>query len=318
MNSTQKIIKYLGTALAVIVIVLVIVGGVRLVKYFIDKKQSNPPAGVSDTTLVPGESEPAVTAPQPTEPTTAAPVEGSTAAPAEGSTAAPAVPEGSTVINVPGQEIPRNLDIDMSAGSLTFVTGDVFNVKYDKSVVEASTSGETLTIENDHRHPSASERRRMDVIITVPENYAFASVNISFGAGKLIVHSLNAESLDLELGAGSATFDDIFISGSAEIQEGAGELSIKSGTIANLALQCGAGATRVAARLVGASSVDAAFGAVDLQFEGAETDYTVAFQMGLGACYYNNEKIARNGSFGEGPNRVDITGGFGVMRVNVG
>ena len=158
----------------------------------------------------------------------------------------------------------------------------------------------------------------MNVTITVPYEYAFENVDIECGAGKLIVHTLRTGTLDLELGAGSAVFNDLYVTDSAEIQEGAGELAIKSGELANLTLQCGAGATRVAAALTGVNRVDAAVGAVDLDFKGAETDYTVAFQIGLGACYYNNEKIARSGSFGEGPTVVDINGGFGVMRVNVG
>lgn len=324
MNGTQKIIKYLGTALAVIVMVLIVVGGVRLVKYFVQKKQPETPETVSSTTLAPGESGTALpTAPQES---TAAPVTEpphSAAAPGESTTAAAEqgtsyVPEPGTVTAIPGQQIPRNLDIEISAGSLTFVAGDVFNVNFDKSVIDVSTAGDTMTIENANRHPTASERRRMNVTVTVPENYAFGSVDIEFGAGKMIVHSLKAETLDLEMGAGSATFDDIYISGSAGIKEGAGELVIKDGVIYNLALQCGAGATRVTSALRGASRIDAAVGAVDLKFDGTEADYTVAFQMGLGACYYNNEKIARNGSFGTGANTVDITGGFGVMRVTVG
>ncbi|GEM_PF-2172833 len=246
----------------------------------------------------------------------------------EAGTAGTAVPDASanTSANnaaqttVPGAQAvnaPQNLDISMTSGSLTFVAGDQFNIGYDDGVIKVSEQGDTVTIENTQRHPSASERHRMNVTVTVPESYYFKSVDIEFGAGKLIVHSLKTEALDLELGAGSATFDDLQVTGSAEIQEGAGELAIKSGSIMNLTLQCGAGATRVSAAVLGASSVSAAVGAVDLNFAGSETDYTVAFQIGLGACYFKNEKISRSGSFGTGPNIVDITGGFGVMRVNV-
>ena len=215
-------------------------------------------------------------------------------------------------------EAPLNLEISMSAGSLTFVAGDAFRVDYDKSVISVATHGDSLTIENDHAHPTASQRRRMDVTVTVPEGYAFNSVDIEMGAGKMIVHSLTCDTLDLQLGAGSATVDNVIVIGSAEIQEGAGELAVKGGEINNLTLQCGAGATRVTAKLTGTNTVNAAVGAVDLKFDGDPADYTVAFQMGLGACYYNNEKIARNGSFGEGNTLVNISGGFGVMRVNVG
>lgn len=218
----------------------------------------------------------------------------------------------------PEADVPRNLDISMSAGSLTFVTGEAFGVKYDEKVIVVETGGDTLSIENKQRHPSASERRRMDVTVTVPEGCTFNNVDIEMGAGKLIAHALNASALEMELGAGSATLDRLTVTESAVIREGAGELIVKGGEIANLTLQCGAGATRVAASLTGTNKIDAAVGAVDLDLEGAAEDYTVAFQMGLGACYFNNEKLSRSGSYGEGPNRVDVSGGLGVMRVDVG
>lgn len=215
-------------------------------------------------------------------------------------------------------DAPRNLAISMSAGSLTFEEGSSFGVKFDDSVIRVSQDGDTVEIENKQSRPSASERRRMNVTVTVPTGYAFNDVDVEFGAGKLVVRTLRTATLDLELGAGSANFDNVYVTESAAIKEGAGELAIKDGSIANLRLQCGAGATRVVCALTGQSRIDAAVGAVDLEFKGREADYTVAFQMGLGACYYNNEKIAKSGSFGDGANRVDINGGFGVMRVNVG
>ena len=213
---------------------------------------------------------------------------------------------------------PRNLSIDMSAGSLTFSEGEAFRVDFDDSVVRVQENGETLSISNLVSHPTASERRKMDVKVILPAGCAFGDVDISFGAGKLTVRSLLTETFSLELGAGSARFDSVTVTGSAQIREGAGELNIGGGSMNDLTLQCGAGATRVKAALTGACRVQAAVGAVDLDLEGVKSEYTVAFQMGLGACYFNDEKIARSGSFGEGPNRVDIVGGLGVMRVRAG
>lgn len=212
----------------------------------------------------------------------------------------------------------NNLDVSMTAGSLTFVRGKEFNIDFDTSVINVTQSGDTIKIQNDHRHPTASERDRMNVTVTLPDEYVFSAVDIEFGAGKLIAHSLSCDTLTLELGAGSATFDDILVTGSADIKEGAGELVINSGVISNLNLKCGAGATRVAAELKGSSTVAAAVGAVDIDLKGSEENYSVSFSVGLGACYYNSEKLERNGTYGDGKNSVQITGGLGVMRVNVG
>ena len=206
----------------------------------------------------------------------------------------------------------------VTSGSLTFETGTAFDIRYDSSVIRVERNGTDVVIENDHSSPSASERKRMDVVVTVPANHTFDDVEIELGAGKLITRALRTRTLELEMGAGSATLEGLVATDSADIRNGAGAFTIKSGSLNNLTLQCGAGATQVRAALTGSSRVVAAVGAVDIQLDGRESDYTVAFQMGLGACYYNNEKIARGGAFGSGPNRVDISGGLGVMRVTVG
>ena len=231
-----------------------------------------------------------------------------TAAPAEQPATVPPSSVGS----------PRTLSVEMSNGSLTFETGAIFDVKHDSSVIRVENAGGVLSIRNAVSKPSASERRRMDVTVVVPDGYAFEDVDVELGAGKLITKALRTQELELELGAGSATLDGLVVTGSADIQNGAGAFAIKSGTINDLTLQCGAGATQVKAALTGSNRIVAAVGAVDLDFEGKESDYTVTFNMSLGACYYNGTKISRSGTFGSGPNRVDITGGFGVMRVNVG
>ncbi len=244
--------------------------------------------------------------------------------PAETTAVNPADPAAPTAppVTVPPASDPAGslgtLEIEMSSGSLTVEKGAAFDVKYDASVIRVERSGNRVTIRNDHSNPSAAERKRMDVTVVVPDGYAFDDVSIEMGAGKLITRTLQAKNLQLEMGAGSATLEGLSVTGSADIKNGAGAFSIKSGAINNLTLQCGAGATQVKAALTGSSRIVAAVGAVDLQFDGRESDYTVAFKMSLGACYYNDTKISRSGTFGTGPNRVDITGGFGVMRVNVG
>ena len=231
---------------------------------------------------------------------------------------APAVQPATTLPPASSVDGPRTLEIEMSNGSLTFARGARFDVSYDSSVIRVSRSGDAMVIENDHSNPSAAERKRMDVVVTVPDGYAFEDVSVEMGAGKLTTQALRTDRLTLELGAGSTALEGLFVTGSADIRSGAGAFAVKSGTVNDLTLQCGAGATQVKAALTGDSRIVAAVGAVDLQFEGRESDYTVTFNMSLGACYYNDTKIARSGSFGSGPNRVDITGGFGVIRVNVG
>ena len=326
MSSSKGLLKIVCVLLGAVVVALL------LVVAFLLGKQNGGSGGEGagrDSSVTAAVTEAAAQAPAgETEPSPADTTEGEGMEEPSGKDESPAVTQSAARPSQPAatapqapadtSNAPRSLSVEMSNGSLTFTTGPAFHVKYDSSVIQMQSGDGHVTIRNDHSNPSAGERKRMDVTVTVPYGYALEDVDVSFGAGKLIVNELRTADLRLELGAGSATLDGLYVTGSADIKGGAGAFAIKSGAINNLTMQCGAGATQVKAALTGASRISAAVGAVDLQFDGAQSDYTVAFQMGLGACYFNNEKIARSGSFGSGPNRVDINGGFGVMRVTVG
>lgn len=322
MEKSNQTIKKVCAGLGALVVILLLAIAFLLGKQSAGKNEGAGRNTAGNTGVTAAQTE-AVTADTPTEaPSGEATADETTAnaARAEETTqaAAPVTQPASTVPPSSFADVPRTLEIEMSNGSLTFETGAIFDVTYDASVIRMENTGGRLTIRNAQSNPSASERKRMDVIVTVPEGFVFDDVDVEFGAGKLTTRALRTKDLKLELGAGSATLDGLAVTGSADIKNGAGAFAIKSGTINNLTLQCGAGASQVKATLTGSSRVVAAVGAVDLQLDGRESDYTVAFNMSLGACYFNNTKIARSGVYGSGPNRVDITGGLGVMRVTVG
>ena len=329
MSSSKNLLKYVCVGLGAVVLVLLLVVAFLLGRQSGTGKNSGAGRTSADTVAVTdggaarSDETQAPPAAQDSGDTQAAITDdkddpGSAAAQPDAQTTQPAQQTTAPLPAADATGAPKTLSVSMSNGSLTFTTGTAFDVKYDPSVINVQNSNGVVTIRNDHSNPSAGERKRMDVTVTVPFGYAMEDVDISFGAGKLIANELRANNLKLELGAGSATLDGLYVTGSADIKSGAGAFSIKSGALNNLTMQCGAGATQVKAALTGASRITAAVGAVDLQFDGAESDYTVVFKMGLGACYFNNEKIARSGTFGTGPNRVDINGGFGVMRVSIG
>ncbi len=298
-ENNNKTIKIVCAVLGVAVVALLVV-----VAFMLGQRSGNNGNGGQTTPTAPGATEQ-------TPDESAAPTPASDAVPGEDGQEATKPADG------PYASV-RDLDVDMTTGTLTFKAGDAFGVDYDSSVISVTVSDECMIIGNAVSDPTAAQRRKMDVTITVPESFTFGDVDLSLGAGKLNAQTLSAETLELEFGAGSANFSKLTVTGSAKIQEGAGELSINGGSINNLNLQCGAGASNVSAKLTGTNNITAAFGAVNLHFEGNEADYTVNFQMGIGTCIYNGSKISRSGTFGEGDTLVNITGGFGIMHVDVG
>lgn len=212
--------------------------------------------------------------------------------------------------------LPRILEVNMINGSLTIETGLFFNVKYDSSAIQVEDTGEVLSIRNAENGFQFNERNRFDVTVTVPENCAFDAVNVALGAGKLLIMTLETKELTLECGAGSATLNGLIVTESADIRCGAGALSVGNSMINGLSLHCGAGATQIKAALTGKSRINASMGEVDVLLYGIQSGYTVSFDMSLGVCYYNGVRRSRSASFGSGSNRVELTGGFGVVRVS--
>lgn len=219
--------------------------------------------------------------------------------------------------NIEIKNEPKNLDLAIPSGSVSFVTGDKFSVRYDSSVIKVTSSGDTMEIRSIYKHPTDAQRRRMNITVTLPADYSFSDVNLNFGAGKLVADSFSCSTLALNLGAGSATFDNISVASSADINEGAGELVIYSGSIRNLTLRCGAGSAKVCAALIGSSSIEAGVGEVDIDLKGTEADYKVSFRVGIGTCYYNNGALSNSGTYGTGENTVQIRGGLGMVKVDV-
>ena len=248
----------------------------------------------------------------------------SAAAVATDETAAPdaaaettAIPAAQTAAPAPAaSDVPRILEVNMINGSLTIETGLFFNVKCDSSVIQVENTGEILSIRNADTGFSANESLRMDVTVTVPEACSFDTVDVSLGTGKLLVMTLQTKDLKLACGAGSTTLNGLIVTESAEIRCGAGALSVGSSMINGLRLQCGAGAAQIKAALTGENRINASMGEVDVLLYGQQSNYTVSFDMDLGVCYYNGVRRSRSASFGSGPNRVEITGGFGVVRVS--
>lgn len=244
----------------------------------------------------------------------AAVVTDATAAP-DAIPATTAQPPAQTTAPVPAaSDLPRRLEVNMVNGSLTIETGLFFNVKYDSSAIRVENTGEVLSIRNTGGNFGVNER--MDVTVIVPEEAFFEAVDVSLGAGKLLMMTLLTKELKLECGAGNAMLNGLIVTGSADIRCGASALSVGNSMINGLRLQCGAGSTQIKAALTGENRINASMGEVDVLLYGMQSGYTVSFDMNLGVCYYNGVRRSRGASFGSGPNRVELTGGFGVVRVS--
>ncbi len=286
-QTAKKILIWVGAgALLVIANIVFLVVRDSVYETIVSADRRSAAAVVTDETAAP-DAIPEMTAPPPAQTTAPAPA---------------------------ASDLPRRLEVNMVNGSLTIETGLFFNVKYDSSLIQVENAGEVLSIRNVGSNFGVNER--MDVTVIVPEETFFEAVDVSLGAGKLLMMTLLTKELKLECGAGSATLNGLIVTESADIRCGAGALSVGNSMINGLMLQCGAGTTQIKAALTGENRINASMGEVDVLLYGTPGNYTVSFDMNLGVCYYNGVRRSRGAAFGSGPNRVELTGGFGVVRVD--
>ncbi len=153
------------------------------------------------------------------------------------------------------------------------------------------------------------------LVVYVREGVKFDDVRISVGAGTLQVEELETKSLDLQLGAGTTQFEKLTVSSSAKVNGGAGKLEIKEAKLHNAEVKLGVGKNEVRAQLTGRNKIEAGVGKLDLDLVGAEEDYKLMIDKGIGAVSLGGEKLGDGTVRGNGENNVEIESGVGAVEI---
>lgn len=206
------------------------------------------------------------------------------------------------------------LGIELKSTSLRIERGDEFRVVADEEVVMVRRVGEVVYIEEKERgwwgwwNDVGGE-----VKVVLPEDIELTRFTLEMGAGAVYVRGLEAEEIELGLGAGRAEFDGLVATRRAKIDGGAGLLVAKGAELAELDLDMGVGKVEIETRLWGASKINAGVGKLELTLVGEEDDYRVKFEPGLGTM--NHEGLSLDNPKGE--NLVEIDGGVGAIDVRL-
>ncbi len=298
MNGSHKFAKYFATTLAVILIVSIVYGAVRIVKLIADKNgggtsvssetddRQKSPSDESDPQTPASQADPTGTSEQ----------------------REPLLPGDPTV--------PQEIEISVVAGYVDLKTGDAFDVDGSEAIYSITREGSKLKVTSSNIDLTKGVDR-LKLTVTVPKNVRLQTVEVSLNAGRLTVRDVQTRNLKLELSAGSAELTSPDVSDKTEIRALFGSVQIQGGTLANLRMQSGAGATRISARLTGESTVECGAGALSLVLEGPRNDYTVSFPDGIaGKAYFNDRLVQEGASYPGGPNTVKISCGAGKVTVN--
>ena len=206
-----------------------------------------------------------------------------------------------------------SLKVDITAADFQILSAADFQVESNISDLDIREKDGVLLIEDREHLRFNSDKRVLKLYI--PENMVFDRIDIAVDAGKTRAAALSADEVVLDLGVGSAEFDQLLAERSARINGGAGEIVLRSSSLHDAELDIGAGRLVFRGALSGRCSVDTGVGAARLELTGREEDYFFKADKGLGVISVNGKKLADHETSGSGETNVSLSNGVGEIKV---
>ena len=123
-----------------------------------------------------------------------------------------------------------SLDINLLFTNLIIKQGNNLHVETNNEKVHFDKENNSLKIKEDSRN-WLSQNNKGDLILYLPENSQFKTVEIQVGAGKIQIENLVTDFLSLELGAGETSIQRLNVSENCKFESGAGKVSLLDGRI---------------------------------------------------------------------------------------
>lgn len=206
----------------------------------------------------------------------------------------------------------ENLILETGAAEVSIVQGGINDAYLVETNIQDLDINEDKRVLSIHDESSIFMDEKAWIRITIPDGHVFNDVEIDTGAGTLDIEKLTTDYLDLEIGAGAVTINQISVPMQAGISTGAGRLFIGNCFMMNADLDLGTGEVRVNGELMGESRVNCGIGKVDLVLRG--NDYTIDFDSGVGEADLNGQ-VMHEGTYGNGSNIIEIDAGIGEISV---
>lgn len=213
-----------------------------------------------------------------------------------------------------GNEI-ASLNIDIKAAKLTIEKGEAFHVSTNNGEITAKKNGDTLVLKESN-HKWFYGENNFEMIITIPEGFAFHSVEIDIGAGAIEIDSLTADTIEIDIGAAELTASYLCAKKAIDADLGTGNFEISSGYLASPDFDLGVGKTKISAFITGDGEFDCGIGGLELIICGAPADYKIKASCGIGEFTVGGQKISDNDVIGNGENVLRISGGIGEVEVS--
>lgn len=210
-----------------------------------------------------------------------------------------------------------DIEIDVAAADFTVNTADSFYVESNIVSMSVKVNNGRLKID-DNIETGASLLSADTAVLNVyiPVGYTFGNVDIDTGAGRVDIDSLTTTELELDLGAGEVELKNVSSLDKTEISGGTGDVTATECKFYYSELSMGVGKFNFSGELLGKSSVDMGIGQADIYLHGGKNNYTITVSKGIGAATVDGHSIDDNNDiFGNGKNKIDISGGIGEVNV---
>lgn len=134
-------------------------------------------------------------------------------------------------------------------------------------------------------------RKQPKILVQIPENKAFETMDFQIGAGNVFVEhpNLTCETLSVNVDAGNVEAENFSVSGTTKLNVDAGTVEL-GGTYGDMKLECNAGTVELGGKVNGDLSAMCNVGSVELDLEGKETDYNYEVECSMGEIELNGKE----------------------------
>ncbi len=158
------------------------------------------------------------------------------------------------------------------------------------------------------------------LIVTVPKETHFDDVSLEVGAGSLTVSNLYCENLEVSVGAGEGTMENISVTDCADVEVGAGTLSLQNVTANELELEAGMGEIVLDGMVEKSCAANCGMGKIVMNLKDNIEEYKCSIECGMGKVKINDENYSGFGTEkekGNGEKILKLECGMGNIKVQI-
>lgn len=208
----------------------------------------------------------------------------------------------------------ETLKLEIGGSMVEFRDSDDGNIYIEgKSVgkMQAYVEGGVLYVKSVRPANLMDEIKNSTITLYLPnENRALQQLEVSLGAGQLLLNHLTVQDMTASIGAGQLLLTDIAL-GTLEVSLGAGELRAEDVTMEDLTASIGAGNMELTGGIYTGAKISCSMGNVRLELEGEQKDFNYEL-----SCVAGNMEIGEDSFSGAVMDRSIDNGAAKSMKID--